>query len=75
MLNGSVEAELEWDDEKVRGDENRILGSRDPQGGFQDDGIELAIGERDEQARLPGPALEISSPRTPHVRSSSRNAR
>jgi hypothetical protein len=75
VLNRCVETELERDDEKVRGDENRLLGPRDPQSRFQDDGIELAIGERDEQARLPWSALEISSPETLHVRSSSRNAR
>ena len=75
VLNRCVEAELERDDEKVCGDENRLLCPCNPQGGFQDDGIELAIGERDEQARLPGSALEISSPGALHVRSSSRSAR
>ncbi len=76
VLDGRVEAELERHHQEVGGHEHRILGARDAKRRVEDGRIELAIGERDEEPRLPGSALGIASPPgSSHERSSSRSAR
>src|SRR5207344_2034343 len=52
LLHWRVQAELERNDEQVRGYQHGLLGMRDPQRCVEDHGIQLAIGEGHEQPRL-----------------------
>ncbi len=75
LVNWCLEAELERDDEEVRGYEHRVLGMGDPEGRVEHRLVELTVGEGDEQARLPWPsAFRFSGRPQSHVRSSSRSA-